>query len=604
MAYQVLARKWRPQQFDDVVGQAHVTETLKNALKNERLAHAYLFVGPRGIGKTSIARIFSKALNCEKGSATDPCDKCPSCLEIASGTSLDVLEIDGASNNGVDQVRDLRDTVKYAPTKGKFKIYIIDEVHMLSTAAFNALLKTLEEPPPHVKFIFATTEPEKILPTIISRCQRFDLRRIPVPQIVERLELVAKDENVKIDADALLAVARGSEGGLRDAESALDQLISFKGKSISEEDVLSVFGLVSRALLEELAGKILTGDIEGIVLLIARLDESGKDLRRLVIELMEYFRNLLIVLNVKEVSAGLDLAEAQVASLMKHAELTDTDRVLRLTRILGETVDGMRLALSRRTLLETALIRCARSAVVVSLEEILTRINELRKSGGTTGGGSAGDASPGIEKESKRIPEKESANEGQSKMALEKSADSSEPESESPPVVAESRVEFEAEPREAPGNDDELAKLLKQWRDICHRVGKIAVMAGSPLLDARPIDVLEDRVVLGFDAEFEEDLGKFKGGRNRKALERVLGEILRRDVTIECKLAEIRTQIADEQAIVEEVVDVAPSEETPAPAKKALDVSPALKSMGEWLNVPEVEKVLEMFNGSIIDVRA
>ncbi|MDP6524709.1 MAG: DNA polymerase III subunit gamma/tau [Kiritimatiellia bacterium] len=601
MAYQVLARKWRPQQFDDVVGQAHVTETLKNALKNDRLAHAYLFVGPRGIGKTSIARIFSKALNCEKGPTTTPCDECSSCGEIAAGTSLDVLEIDGASNNGVDQVRDLRDTVKYAPTRGKFKIYIIDEVHMLSTAAFNALLKTLEEPPPHVKFIFATTEPEKILPTIISRCQRFDLRRIPVPQIVERLELVAKDEKVKIDDDALLAVARGSEGGLRDAESALDQLISFKGKKISEEDVLSVFGLVSRALLEELAEKILTGDIEGIVMLIARLDESGKDLRRLVLELMEYFRNLLIVLNVKEVSAGLDLAEAQVAALTRQAELTNTDRVLRLTRILGETVDGMRFALSRRTLLETALIRCARAAVVVSLEEILAQINELRKSGGAAAGGSGGGPSSGTVKASRRVPEKETAGEDQGEMALEKSAETVTPVV---PIVAESRAEFETKPRKTAGNADELAKLLKEWREICHRVGKIAVMAGSPLLDARPIDVLEDRVVLGFDPEFEEDLGKFKSGRNRKALEHVLAGSLGRGVAVECKLAEIRAEVAEEQAVEARELDVSPSQDVAVADQKREDVSPALKSMGEWLNVPEVEKVLEMFNGSIIDVRA
>ncbi|MBT3193353.1 MAG: DNA polymerase III subunit gamma/tau, partial [Verrucomicrobia bacterium] len=325
MAYEVLARKWRPQQFDDVVGQDHVTQTLKNAISSNRIHHAYLFVGPRGIGKTSVARIFAKALNCLDGGPTaTPCDKCGSCLEIMKGTSLDVLEIDGASNNGVDQVRELRETVKFAPTRSKFKLYIIDEVHMLSTAAFNALLKTLEEPPPHVKFMFATTEPEKVLATIVSRCQRFDLRRISVPKIVERLELIAEADGISADSDALLAIARGAEGGLRDAESAFDQLISFKGKEIAEDDVLSVFGLVSRSTLEQLAEHVLTGDIKGLIGIVGELDASGKDLRRLVIEIMAHFRNLLICLNVDDPSENLDLTSEQIATLSAQAKLTNT----------------------------------------------------------------------------------------------------------------------------------------------------------------------------------------------------------------------------------------------------------------------------------------
>ena len=238
MAYEVLARKWRPQQFDDVVGQEHVTQTLKNAITSERVAHAYLFVGPRGVGKTSTARIFAKALNCEKGPTATPCDKCDSCREITAGNSLDVLEIDAASNTGVDNVRDLRENVRYAPARGPFKIYIIDEVHMLSVAAFNALLKTLEEPPAHVKFIFATTEPQKVPATILSRCQRFDLRRISMSDIVERLSEIAEAEKIEIDEDALLAIARGAEGGLRDAESALDQFIAFRGKTSAKKTSL------------------------------------------------------------------------------------------------------------------------------------------------------------------------------------------------------------------------------------------------------------------------------------------------------------------------------------------------------------------------------
>src|SRR3954468_12575158 len=254
MAYQVIARKYRPQRFSDVVGQEHVTRTLSQAIEQNRIAHAYLFCGPRGTGKTTIARIFAKCLNCTNGPKVEFDENDPRCKEITEGRSLDVLEIDGASNNGVEQVRELRETCQYVPASSKFKIYIIDEVHMLSTAAFNALLKTLEEPPAHVKFMFATTDPEKVLPTILSRCQRFDLRRIPIKLMVDHLRHIAGKENVTIDDAALHAIARGADGGMRDGESALDQLISFCGEKIVEADVLSMFGLTSQSQLLSLTG--------------------------------------------------------------------------------------------------------------------------------------------------------------------------------------------------------------------------------------------------------------------------------------------------------------------------------------------------------------
>jgi len=378
MAYEVLARKWRPKQFEDVVGQEHVTRTLKNAIETGRVAHAYLFVGPRGIGKTSLARIFAKALDCEKGPTATPCCACDMCREIAAGNSLDVQEIDGASNNGVDQVRDLRDQVQFAPSHGTFKIIIIDEVHMLSTAAFNALLKTLEEPPPHVKFIFATTEGDKVLPTIISRCQRFDLRRIQTPLIVERLRHICTAEHITIDDDALLAVARGAEGGMRDALSALDQLVSFKGGALTEDDVLAVFGLVSRKSLENLASAVLKGDMGEILKLVDLFDSAGKDMRRLTVELMEHFRNLLIYQYVGENMATLDATPEQIRTLAAQAALADSSRVLQIADQLAEMEGRLRYALSVRTLIEMTLVRCARIARAASLDDVLRRLNALR----------------------------------------------------------------------------------------------------------------------------------------------------------------------------------------------------------------------------------
>src|SRR5512140_860631 len=288
MSYQVIARKYRPQRFPDVVGQEHVTQTLSHAIEQKRIAHAYLFCGPRGTGRTTIARTVAKCLGCTDGPKADFDDADSRCQEITEGRSLDVFEIDGASNNGVEQVRELRETCKYAPASSRFKIYIIDEVHMLSTAAFNALLKTLEEPPEHVKFMFATTDPEKVLATILSRCQRFDLRRIPAALIVKHLAQIAKNEKVKIDPAALHAIARGAEGAMRDAESSLDQLISFCCTNIEESDVLSMFGLTAQGQLLALSRAVLTGEVETGLRLLNDLASHGKDLGRLLGDLLNH----------------------------------------------------------------------------------------------------------------------------------------------------------------------------------------------------------------------------------------------------------------------------------------------------------------------------
>jgi len=377
MSYEVFARKYRPQTFDDLVGQTHVSRTLKNAVAQNRLAHAYLFVGPRGIGKTSTARILAKSLNCIKVPTVTPCGECDNCLEIAAGNSFDVIEIDGASNNSVEDVRQLRENVRYAPAKGRYKIYLIDEVHMLSTAAFNALLKTLEEPPEHVKFIFATTEPQKVLPTILSRCQRFDLHRIPANLIAQHLQLIAGKERITLEPAAAHAIARGAEGGLRDAESMLDQLVAFCGEKISESDVLNVFGFTSEKTVTDLTANILRAETADAVDLLHQQCESGKDMMRLMSDLIAYLRDLL-VFKAKPDALKEDVDPDVQESLAAHAELITTDRLLDLIDQFAAAEGRMKWAPNKKLHFEVAIIRAIQTLGQATLDEVIERLGELR----------------------------------------------------------------------------------------------------------------------------------------------------------------------------------------------------------------------------------
>jgi DNA polymerase-3 subunit gamma/tau len=380
VSYEVFARKYRPQTFDDLVGQNHVSRTLKNAVAQNRLAHAYLFVGPRGVGKTSTARILAKSLNCIKGPTVTPCGVCDNCREIAGGNSLDVIEIDGASNNSVEDVRQLRENVRYAPAKGRYKIYLIDEVHMLSSAAFNALLKTLEEPPEHVKFIFATTEPQKVLPTILSRCQRFDLHRIPANLIGQHLQFIAKKEKITLEPAAAHAIARGAEGGLRDAESMLDQLVAFCGEKITESDVLNVFGFTSEQTVCNLTGRILRGETPEAIALLHEQCEAGKDMMRLMADLIAYLRDLL-VFKAKPDALNEDVDPAIQKSLATHAELISTDRLLELIDQFAAAEGRMKWAPNKKLHFEVAIIKAIQSLGQATLDEVIEKLGELRDGG-------------------------------------------------------------------------------------------------------------------------------------------------------------------------------------------------------------------------------
>jgi DNA polymerase-3 subunit gamma/tau len=365
-SYQVIARKWRPQTFDDLVGQDHVVRTLKNAIARNRIAHAYLFVGPRGTGKTSMARIFAKALNCSGGPNADFDPEDPVCRAIAEGSCLDVIEIDGASNNGVEQVRELRDTVRYAPAQGRYKIYIIDEVHMLSAQAFNALLKTLEEPPAHVKFVFATTDVQKVLPTIISRCQRFDLKPISVELIVERLQKIAVAESITVSPAALASIARMADGGMRDAQSIFDQMISFCGNDVTEADVLDVYGLVATEKIAALAGALAAGDHKKIIAIIEESDAGGRDLFRLLVDLQGCVRTALLDA----------IARGGQSTALGQTPMT-TEQLTRLLDELREGESAVKHGLAEKINFEVTLLKAVESSRARAIDSLIKELATL-----------------------------------------------------------------------------------------------------------------------------------------------------------------------------------------------------------------------------------
>lgn len=368
MSYRVFARKYRPQKFSELVGQAPIIQTLKNAIENNRLAQAYLFVGPRGVGKTSTARIFAKALNCVKGPTIDPCGACDACIEIAEGRNLDVLEIDGASNNSVESIRTLRENAAFAPAQGHYKIYLIDEVHMLTTAAFNALLKTLEEPPPHVKFLFATTEAQKVPATIVSRCQRFDLHRISEELIAKHLLEIATKEKIDLSSEAAQALAHGADGALRDAESMLDQVISFCGTTIKERDVQDVFGFTPREVIHQLAAAIFQQDAPTALSTLLHQSDSGKDLSRLLADFIGFIRDLLVE-KVSPTSSDLFLKELTT--------FVSTEKLLSLLEELSNSEGRLRWSTNKKLQLDIIIIKAIHLLQEVSLNDVLDALSDL-----------------------------------------------------------------------------------------------------------------------------------------------------------------------------------------------------------------------------------
>jgi len=377
LSYLVLARKWRPQGFDEIIGQDTITRTLRNAISKGRVAHAFLFSGPRGVGKTTMARVLAKALNCDKGPTVTPCGECSACREITAGNSLDVLEIDGASNTSVDDIRELREAVRYLPGSSRHKIYIIDEVHMLSISAFNALLKTLEEPPEHVIFIFATTEPHKVPATIQSRCLRFDFQRIPLKLIQDRLKQVCQGEGIKVTDPGLLFIAREAEGSMRDALSFLDQITSFAGLEIGEQEVIQTLGILERKYLYDLSRAVLTADVRKSLEIVNEVFQHGYDMKRFSRELLEHFRNLAVVKYAESPDRLMDLPENEIEELTSQTREISAETLQMFFDLLVRGEEEVARAREPKLILEMTLASMSHLKPVVPLEDILKNLNRI-----------------------------------------------------------------------------------------------------------------------------------------------------------------------------------------------------------------------------------
>jgi DNA polymerase-3 subunit gamma/tau len=546
MSYVVLARRWRPQLFEDVIGQEHITQTLIRAVETERVGHAYLFTGPRGIGKTSTARILAKALNCHKGPGPKPCNKCPSCKEISEGMSIDVLEIDGASNRGIDEIRELRANVKFAPARDRLKIYIIDEVHMLTPEAFNALLKTLEEPPEHVKFIFATTAPHKIPLTIISRCQRFNFKRISIPDTTERLKKVLKAEKMKATEDALFVIARNASGSMRDAESVLDQLISFSEGEIKAEDVDSLLGLVDQETFLSLGKTIIEDDTVSALTVLDRIINEGKDIEQFVRSWQQYWRDVLMM---KMDSAKLvELPEPSQKQLAEQADQLSEDDIFRIMEILSRTAQVIRRSASSRIPVE------------IAIAELTHPISSPKTE------------APAPEKPPvKETPRKPVSQAVETAAPVQESAQPA-PESAQP------------EPDAAVAAAISLDEVVTKWPLVLKNVKKEKIMTSAFLIEGKPIHVDNRKIAVAFGEDFTFHKDSCKRKENKTLIEKALQEVFNSKFKLHC----VSEHTPEEAGVKEE------KSKYPTDREKAAEIIS---------KDPVVKKTMEIFGVKILDIK-
>ncbi len=558
MSYLVLARKWRPQNFDEVVGQDPITRALQNAISTERVAHAFVFAGPRGVGKTSVARILAKALNCEKGSSGHPCDECPSCREVREGISVDVLEIDGASNRGIDEIRELRENVKYLPAKNRYKVYIIDEVHMLTEPAFNALLKTLEEPPAHVIFVFATTEPHKIPLTILSRCQRYDFRRIPQATIVEHLQRIAAQEKVEISVQSLHLIAREAEGSLRDAQSLLDQVFSFGGAALSDQQVVEALGVIDRRLLHRTIRALADRDKIELLRVVEEAHAFGYDLKEFCGELTRLTRDLLVVKCFPpergEAPRLVDLPEEEIRDLAAEAGKLSSEDIHALFRSLLAAHDEIVRSSFPRLVLEMTFIRLAERGPLLSLAAAMEKLREME------------------ERLSSNLPPPQSA-------FVEKKEMRFEPQPAPEPEEIRSGPSKDFAPERAAGGE-----FQETWREFVGFLKRKKPPLASIVEHGAPLVIKDELMEIGY-AEKTFYLERMQEADTRSALEKYAAEFFGRPLKVRIAGMRAESAASGDSARDEN------GEKDPARQKE------------DALNHPLVQEAVNVFGGRVIEIK-
>lgn len=566
MSYIVFARKWRPQTFDEIIGQEHITTTLKNAIRQDRVAHAYLFCGPRGIGKTTTARILAKALNCEKGPTPTPCNRCISCKEITGGSSLDIIEIDGASNRGIDEIRNLKENVKFSPHHGRFKVYIIDEVHMLTQEAFNALLRTLEEPPAHVKFIFATTAPYKVIPTILSRCQRFNFWRLSTQDMLKKIKRIAEQERIGIEDSAVFAIVKAASGSMRDAESLLDQLVTYCKNNITVKDVNELLGAVEKDALYEFSQYIIDKDSACAIKLINRIIDEGVDPNQFILSLIEYFRSAMLIKESKQLSSLLDLSKDEIERISKQTEPLTCEDILYILHSLINTNYTMRRSSSPRISLELLAVKLSQKESIVSLEEIMQRLSSLER--GTRGSRTETKLQTKAKEEDStlNIPE------------------------ERPPVKSDQMGEDEGasvSAAETPIQPAESQTVLYHIKEVMPQVLKNIrqekIYIASCLSEGKLVDFKNNILTVGFYKKNNFHKESLEKPQNKRLIEAHLSRVLNSRIEVEFIIIKGEKELSTE-------------EEAPPEAKEGEPKSPLKKALSD----PIIKTALDIFDGDIM----
>lgn len=567
MSYIVFARKWRPQTFDEIIAQEHITTTLKNAITQDRVAHAYLFCGPRGIGKTTTARILAKALNCEKGPTPTPCNKCISCKEITEGSSLDIIEIDGASNRGIDEIRNLKGNVKFSPHHGRFKVYIIDEVHMLTPEAFNALLRTLEEPPAHVKFIFATTAPYKIIPTIISRCQRFNFWRLSTQDIAKKLKRIAEQEKINIEDSAVFAIVKAASGSMRDAESLLDQLATYCKNNITAKDVNVVLGAVEKDSLYEFCQYIIDRDTASCIKLIDRIIDEGADPNQFILSLIEYFRSAMLIKESKELYSLLDLSRDEIERVSKQTEPLTCEDILYILHSLINTNYAMRRSSSARIPLELLAVKLSQKESIVSLDEIMRRLSALEKE--TREGFAQTQLRTKPEKEEGLIPEvpKEHLPVKDSQVSEDEGLSVSQAKTPSQPLESQTA----------------LYRIKETMPQVIKNIRQDKIYIASCLSEGKLIDFKNNILTIGFYKKNNFHKESLERPQNKRLIETHLSRVLNSTVGVEF-------------IIIKEEKELSPEEKTPPEEKEEEPKTPLKKALSD----PIIQTALDIFDGNIM----